>query len=372
MIGYSTVPMFSMQPHPDDNHLVELIYAALLGESDWQAFLDRLAKPLPDGKAVLFAQGFGENPGFSALHVGMTDQAMADYGSHFAARNPWIPAMEATRPGKSVAAHRLCPLEHLARSEFYHDFLVPNDVETSGGLVIERTEDFQFNLTVMSSQTDWDKVDLWAAQFDRISPHLRRAADFYRRTSFANGLGDLDGSILDALHLGVVIVGSGCRIRTASAMAQQMFGATIGIDPSGRLRLGCATAQAMLSAMLSLGYDGPQQQRIVVGDLALTLIRMQRDRERSLFEGPGVCITLEPLRAKGWHADIDMFSARHRLTPAETRALDGLLSGKTIDQIAREAGRSRETIRSQLKTLYLKTGTTGQADLLRLVSGMRH
>lgn len=359
-------------PQVEDAELIEMIYAALLGESDWQAFLRRLADAIPDGKAVLFAQGFGTNPGFAALQVGMTDQAMAAYGNHFAACNPWIPRMEATRPGKSVAGHRLYAPEDLARSEFYNDFLLPNDVETSGGLVIERTDDFQFNLTVMSSQTSWGVVDRWAEQFDRISPHLRRAADFYRRTSFAAVLSGLEGSILDALHMGVVIVSAGRRIRTASDAAQRMFGPAIGIDPSGRLRLGCDKGQVLLSAMLSLGYDGPQQQRIVVDDLALTLIRMQRDRERSIFEGPGVCITLEPLRAGGRHDDIDLFAARHGLTGAETRALEGIMSGKSIAEIAREAGRSRETIRSQLKTLYLKTGTNGQTDLLRLVAGMRH
>lgn len=361
-----------MQPLPQDSELIELIYAALLGESDWQAFLTRLADAIPDGKAVLFAQGFGANPGFSALHVGMTDQAMDDYGSHFAARNPWIPRMEMTAPGKSVAAHRLFPVDGLMRSEFYNDFLRPNDVETSGGLVIERAEDFQFNLTVMNSQTSWDMVDRWAEQLDRISPHLRRAADFYRRTSFATGPSELEGSILDALHLGVVIVGSGRRIRTASQAAQRMFGDAIGIDPTGRLRLASDEGRALLSAMLTLGYRGPQQRRIVVGDLVLTLIRMQRDRERSLFEGPGVCITIEPLRAGGRHDDIDHFVHRHGLTGAEARALDGLLAGKSVVEIAREAERSRETIRSQLKTLYLKTGTKGQADLMRLVGGMRH
>lgn len=361
-----------MSSFSEDSELIELIYAALLGESDWQAFLTRLADAMPDGKAVLFAQGFGANPGFSALQVGMTDQAMDDYGSYFAARNPWIPRMEMTAPGKSVAAHRLFPLDGLMRSEFYNDFLRPNNVETSGGLVIERAEDFQFNLTVMSSQTSWDMVDRWAEQLDRISPHLRRAANFYRRTSFATGMSALEGSILEALHIGVVIVGSGRRIRAASETAQRMFGSSIGVDASGRLRLASEEGRAMLSAMLTLGHSGPQQRRIVVGYLALTLIRMQRDREKSLFEGPGVCITIEPLRAGGRREDIHDFARRHGLTTAETRALDGLLAGKSIAEIAREAERSRETIRSQLKTLYLKTGTNGQADLMRLVAGMRH
>lgn len=361
-----------MHSQENDAALIELIYAALLGESDWQAFLDRLAGAMPDGKAVLFMQGFGPNPSFAALHSGMTDDALNDYGAHFAARNPWIPQMERTAPGRSVIGHRLCPAEVFLKSEFYGDFLRPNNAETSAGLVIERRAEMQFNLTVMSSQRDPDVTEAWAQQFDRLSPHLRRAAAFYRRTSHADRLTELGATLFDSLHLGVVVVGADLGIRSLSAQARRMFGPAIGLDPLGRLRLGHDDARTLLATMLRLDYDGPRQQRIVVDDLLLTFIRMEGTGDSRFFDGPGVCITIAAPGQGGRHHDIDHFAAVYRLTAAETRALDGLLSGKSVAEIARTACRSRETIRTQLKTLYLKTGTTGQADLLRLVAGMRH
>lgn len=361
-----------MQPHVQDGDLIESIYAALLGEQPWQTFLDMLAGAIPDGKAVLFAQGFGANPEFSALHAGMTEKALDAYGSHFASRNPWIPAMEATTPGRSVAGHRLYPPDLFYQSEFYNDFLRPNDVETSGGLVIERAADVQFNLTVMSSQSSFETVDEWAAQFDRLSPHLRRAVAFYRRTAFAEACTELGGSFFDALHMGVVIVGAGRQVRMASDQARRMFGPEIGLDPMGRLRLRDETARTVLSAMLTRGHAGPRHHRLVAGGFLLTMVRMEGERERSFFEGPGACLTIEALRDGGRFFDIDHFARHHGLTPGEIRALSGLMAGKSVTEIAREAARSRETIRSQLKTLYAKTGARGQADLLRMVAGMRY
>jgi DNA-binding CsgD family transcriptional regulator len=98
---------------------------------------------------------------------------------------------------------------------------------------------------------------------------------------------------------------------------------------------------------------------------------MEGQRERSIFEGPGVCLIIEAEIEAGRFIDIDRFSQSYGLTKSETRALTGLVAGKTVDAIAREYGRSRETIRTQLKSLYSKTGARGQADLLRLVSGMK-
>jgi DNA-binding CsgD family transcriptional regulator len=67
----------------------------------------------------------------------------------------------------------------------------------------------------------------------------------------------------------------------------------------------------------------------------------------------------------------EYFSKAYGLTAAETRALTGILAGKSVDEIADAAALSRETIRSQMKSLYAKTGTKGQLELLRLAKTSR-
>jgi DNA-binding CsgD family transcriptional regulator len=55
------------------------------------------------------------------------------------------------------------------------------------------------------------------------------------------------------------------------------------------------------------------------------------------------------------------------LTKAESRLVVLLLEGESIDVAARELGISAPTARTQLKSVFQKTGTGRQSDLIRLV-----
>lgn len=235
-----------------DDELVDLIYAALLGEQPWQAFLSRLVRDVPNGKALFFAQGFGANPDVSFLHAGMPDDALAAYGSYYAARNLWIPGTQATAPGRGVAGHRVYSQELMRRSEFFNDWLRTFGAETSSGLVIERRPDVQFNLTILSGEDSPEATDDQVDQFERLAPHLRRAARFYQSDGALRMASELGASLLEAVDLGVLIVGSGPKLRLASATARRIASSTrlFRINPIGHLALSDDEAQDRLRLML--------------------------------------------------------------------------------------------------------------------------
>lgn len=57
----------------------------------------------------------------------------------------------------------------------------------------------------------------------------------------------------------------------------------------------------------------------------------------------------------------------YRLSEAELRVCWRLANGETLDEIAAAEGVSRETVRSQLKRVFAKTGTSRQSELVRLI-----
>jgi DNA-binding CsgD family transcriptional regulator len=64
--------------------------------------------------------------------------------------------------------------------------------------------------------------------------------------------------------------------------------------------------------------------------------------------------------------DAAMLGALLELSPAESRLTAALVGGKTIQQFAREAGVSIATSRTLLSRAFSKTGTSRQAELVRL------
>jgi DNA-binding CsgD family transcriptional regulator len=60
---------------------------------------------------------------------------------------------------------------------------------------------------------------------------------------------------------------------------------------------------------------------------------------------------------------------RHRLTKAEAALLRELADGRSLAQAALRLARARNTVRNQLQSIFAKTGTHRQAELVALIFG---
>ena len=66
-------------------------------------------------------------------------------------------------------------------------------------------------------------------------------------------------------------------------------------------------------------------------------------------------------------APADLLGRVFDLTPAESVVLERLVNGLTLQEIADASGTSRNTVRNQLHVVFDKTGTSRQAELIKLV-----
>ena len=69
---------------------------------------------------------------------------------------------------------------------------------------------------------------------------------------------------------------------------------------------------------------------------------------------------------------VELVTSLFDLTPAEARVARSLTAGETLDDIAASGGVSRNTVRSQLRGVLQKTGCARQAEVVSLLSGIRH
>jgi DNA-binding CsgD family transcriptional regulator len=348
--------------------LVDLVYAALLGESSWNTFFDQLLDRKGDGWTVLVSHDARDGEGMFGHYYGCDETLVADYEGYFAAINPWAPNCVARSEGKAVIGNDLLPRDRLIQSEFFNDFLLPYDTRDGAGLTIVKNESRSVMLSVLTADADQNNVQTLSDRLAFLYPHLRRAADFYRRRE-GQELSGFGEQLLEAIDIGVVVLGEGMRPKTISDTAAALIDICPDLSILATSRLHIADEEARLAAMKMLqhGYVGQKSRSFKVGALKLTLTRIEKDRLSWYFTGPTVVVLIEPLGRMGRRFDPDGFAARYDLTPAELRALVGMVEGKTYAQIAVEADVSLETVRTQVKRLYLKMGVNSQPGLLRLV-----
>lgn len=357
-------------PHSDGD-LVDLIYAALLGETTWQTFLDSLSDNAPDGRTILFSHNMSQSDEYLAMASRFEGPELESYASHYVGTNPWLEHCAVRKVGLGVYSDEIVPLEELVRTEFFNDWLVPNNIACSIGVTIDKHGACPLIVSTVTSRGDPEANSRFSDQLTRIAPHLRRAARFYRNGPARWAGFDLGVSLFDAVDIGVIVVGEDGRIKTASPAGRELLdaGAPACVSPMGRLRLRGEDAQRVLRDMLKRTYAGQKTVSLSCGGTRLTLVSVEKDRISFYFEGPTVAILIEKPGNRA--VDLTRFIEAHGLTMGERRALLGIVNGKTAAEIAEEASVSPETVRSQLKSLYARTGASGQVDLLRLVHGLR-
>jgi len=354
-----------------DDELIDLIYAAMLGETSWGTFLDRLSDNAPDGRTILFSHNMSQSDDYLAMTSRCEGPEIESYAAHYVDVNPWLPHCAVRKVGLGVYSDQIVPLEDLFKTEFYNDWLRPNGVACSVGVTIDKHGTCPLIISTVTSRADPELNSLFSDQFSRIAPHLRRAARFYQNGPARWSGFNLDISLFDSVNIGAMIVGEDGRIKTISTMGQELLdgGTCAFISPLGQVRLRSGEAQSVLQDMLKRTYTGQKTVSLSFKGLKLTLIRIEKDHISLYFEGPTIVILMERSGSMAAPYDPQQFAGTYKLTPAEMRALQGIVEGKSVNQIADEASVSRETIRSQLKSLYAKVGVNGQTDLLRLVFG---
>lgn len=92
-------------------------------------------------------------------------------------------------------------------------------------------------------------------------------------------------------------------------------------------------------------------------------------RSREIFDGGLAVVVLTPVTAPD-APDLTLIRALFDLSASEARVARSLTRGRTIEQIAEDAGVTRETVRSQVKAVLAKTGTSRQADVTALLAGL--
>lgn len=185
-------------------------------------------------------------------------------------------------------------------------------------------------------------------------------------------------SALDAAPDAIWLVSSDGAIRHANAAASALHRAGLWASISGgRLRRLGQSGDAALQA----GFRDMAVCRAGVQTLWAACVERGRFRQVAVhlvgmapgtplaasWPGATVLVILRSAPEPGDGERVAGFASHHRLTTAETRVLSLLVEGHELPVVASRLGIAYSTVRSHVRMLLEKTGSTRQAELLRKV-----
>jgi len=346
------------------------------GPDGWAKACDELAWLLRSRGVVLAPYSTAEQTLDVPMSNNMRDVMQGFHSGGWMPRDPRQRAFPMLMAGATVTDFDLFARDEIERQEFYADWLRPNDLKwfAATGFAVEDS--------------------FWAVSVHRrpkdepFSPDdlviLREAVEPFRNAARrARALGhartDSLETLLSSARRGVALLGWSGRIARMSGQAEALL-ARLDLLKQGRLRSADPRIQRQIDLLVARGLahgrdhaqplPAPLTMR-VGGDagIVLDMVPMPRDFA-SLLAGAAALLTVHEVTLPARPAAADL-KQRYGLTVREAQLCMRLGAGLSLSSISDEMGITVDTARQYLKSVFAKTGTNRQAELVAMLSAQQ-
>ena len=357
--------------------LAGLFYEGILAQDGWNEALRQVAAEMDSIQALIIVRDTATQRLHIAEHYNVPLDVTLEYNGHYHRLDPALGVVDRIAQGGWYHDRRDVGEAVMKGSEFYQDFMLRHGYASliAYRALVEGPLESHLSLQRMEGQPAYRQDELDALL--PLIPHLQRAI---RIRTHMQGLAERAGvaeRALDRLHVPLLAADDTGRVLFANdeALAFMRRKPELGVR-GGRLRLhgscegklerlvksACGGAGPALAGGLRMG-NGEDEWQVVVTPLPVQV--------GCLYPWPRpLALVLLRDRAQPPPAAESLLQAMYRLTPAEVRVTLAVVGGASPAQAAAQLGTSLATVRTQMKSVFLKTGTTRQPDLVRTVSAL--
>lgn len=258
---------------------------------------------------------------------------------------------------------------------FYREWVAPQGMAyAAGGIMLrEGGWDTQIFLQRGPQHAPFTRAEL--DLFDRLVPHVQRAIQLRQRFAELQIGQDFLASALDVLSMPTFLFDETGRTAHTNRSADTLLRALQGCRvEDGHLLTGDVAVTRKLNFELTNAIhasrgDGAELNGVVLlprqGRLPLMLMIAPLRVAAGPVCGAALLFAFDPESTPPITAEV--VSRLFTLTDAEAQLAVALCCGKTLDEAAEARGTTVHTVRSQLKSIFVKTGTKRQADLVSLL-----
>lgn len=356
-----------------------LVYDAVLDPDGWTPALEAICNYVGGISANVF---WARNARDSAVvhSFGENDEYTQSYSETYRHLNPYLPALSLIEPGRVVSGADLVPTAAFAKTRFFNEWVRPQGFSDVLGASLARETHGSALFSVRRGATQ-GLVDAGALRrMQLITPHVRRAVLTERLIERHQHQAASLEQLVDGLAVAVLLVDRTGRVMHANPAADRLLtdGSIIKIADRRLVTSDISKRQGFATALADTFDDGaggygrhPSPIALKGGDDAKWFAHVLPLRPGDALEWGGqacAAVFVQPAWIEA-RSTLAWIGSSYRLTPGELRVLARLVEpGGSVADLALALDLSAATIRTHLRALFAKTGTTRQVDLVRFVA----
>lgn len=355
--------------------LLSHVYESVMAPAGFQSFVAEFVDLFQLKAATLLTVNIQTQAVKGLWMQGIEEQWLSSYALEYAAEDLLARHMHAAPTATFYASNLHLAPDQVLASRFYREWVVPQGVAYASGAIILREGPWltQMMLQRGPRQPPFSREEL--ALFNQLMPHLQRAIQMRQRfAELQLGANLLIGG-LDLIAMPAILIDEFCRVAHCNRAADDLLRGRRDLWlENGHLygrggvtqRLDLEITKA-IHASMGKADDMPGvvlAPRLGRRDLML-LISPMRVSGRPEARSGALLFVFDPEAAPGMRSEL--VKRLFGLSDAEAALAVALCAGQTLDDASAGRGTSMSTVRSQLRSIFSKTGTNRQADLVAVL-----
>jgi DNA-binding CsgD family transcriptional regulator len=263
--------------------------------------------------------------------------------------------------------------EEMKRTPYYQEFLAPTGLRWFGGVPV-RVDDQVWCLSIQRGIRQDPFSPEEKQKLKQLSRRLNSAAALARALGFAAASAALEA--FDLSHTAVALLNAKGEVARTNRAADRLLagelqvrqGRICSIDQGANDHLSRALRELLWKASGASLLPPVMLPRKDKRPVLAYPVKMSQ-LSASYFSECQAAIVLVDTDARRRTPEATLRGAFH-LTQAEARLASQLASGDSLNTVCERLGIVKETGRNQLKSIFAKTGTSRQAELVLLIASM--
>jgi len=360
--------------------LIGEIYDAALDPELWPGVLEQGCKFVGGVASNLYSEDSAARTGNIHYTWGVDRHYGRLYYDKYIKFNPFTTAQLFFELEQIVSVGDILPHEEFRETLFYREWAKPQGWIDAASAMLDKSVTSYAAISVIRHERDGLVDQETRMRMSLLVPHVRRAVLIGKVIELHKAEASTLADTLDGLTAGMFLVDKAGRIVHANENGHAMIGEAkfvraasgrlLAIDPQANQTLQdiFAAAECGDEAVGVKGICVPLPARAGKEHVAHVLPLTAGMRRRAGASYAAVAAVFVRKAALETPSPLEAVAKFHQLTPSELRVLLAIVEIGGVPEVAEALGISETTVRTHLRHVFEKTGTTRQADLVKLVA----